>query len=119
MTCTPRPPCPASTASATTPWIWPATSASARPIDRVLAAAEDAYFTAAGEAFWAEAGRIARDRAAQVRGRFERGDRVALEHTDDPHTRLRPGDEGTVTRYDPGPASSTSAGTAEAPCPCS
>jgi hypothetical protein len=36
-----------------------------------------------------------------VRGRFERGDRVALEHTGDPHTRLRPGDEGTVTRYDP------------------
>jgi hypothetical protein len=36
---------------------------------------------------------------ANVRGRFERGDRVALEHTDDPHTRLRPGDEGTVTRY--------------------
>ena len=34
--------------------------------------------------------------------RFQRGDRVALEHTDDPHTRLRPGDEGTVTRYDPG-----------------
>ena len=31
----------------------------------MLAAAEDAYFTAAGEAFWAEAGRIARDRAAQ------------------------------------------------------
>ena len=40
---------------------------------------------------------------ANVRGRFMRGDRVALEHTDDPHTRLRPGDEGTVTRYDPGP----------------
>ena len=40
---------------------------------------------------------------ADVRGRFERGDRVALEYTDDPHTRLRPGDEGTVTRYDPGP----------------
>ena len=40
---------------------------------------------------------------ANVRGRFERGDRVALEHTDDPHTRLRPGDEGTVTRYAPGP----------------
>jgi len=37
-----------------------------------------------------------------VRGRFERGDRVALEHTDDPDTRLRPGDEGTVTRYTPG-----------------
>lgn len=36
-----------------------------------------------------------------VRGRFERGDRVALVHTDDPDTRLRPGDEGTVTRYDP------------------
>ena len=41
------------------------------------------------------------DEAGGVRGRFERGDRVALEHTDDPHTRLRPGDEGTVTRYDP------------------
>ena len=37
-----------------------------------------------------------------VRGRFEPGDRVALEHTDDPDTRLRPGDEGTVTRYHPG-----------------
>ena len=37
-----------------------------------------------------------------VRGRFVRGDRVALEHTGDPDTRLRPGDEGTVTRYDPG-----------------
>ena len=36
------------------------------------------------------------------RSRFERGDRVALEHTDDPHTKLRPGDEGTVTRYAPG-----------------
>jgi Domain of unknown function (DUF4314) len=33
---------------------------------------------------------------------YERGDRVALEHTGDPHTRLRPGDEGTVTRYAPG-----------------
>jgi len=38
-----------------------------------------------------------------VRDRFVRGDRVALEFTGDPHTRLRPGDEGTVTRYDPGP----------------
>ncbi len=38
-----------------------------------------------------------------VRDRFERGDRVALEFTGDPHTRLRPGDEGTVTRYDRGP----------------
>jgi hypothetical protein len=40
-----------------------------------------------------------------VRSRFERGDRVALEHTDDPHTKLRPGDEGTVTRYDRNSAS--------------
>jgi hypothetical protein len=32
---------------------------------------------------------------------YRRGDRVALEHTGEPHTRLRPGDEGTVTRYDP------------------
>lgn len=40
---------------------------------------------------------------ANVRDRFMRGDRVALEHTGDPDTRLRPGDEGTVTRYDPGP----------------
>jgi hypothetical protein len=38
-----------------------------------------------------------------VRDRFTRGDRVALEHTGDSGTRLRPGDEGTVTRYDPGP----------------
>jgi hypothetical protein len=36
-----------------------------RSVERVLAAAEDAYFTGAGEAFWAEAERIARDRAAQ------------------------------------------------------
>ena len=46
------------------------------------------------------AGTTERDDGA--RGRFERGDRVALEHTDDPHTKLRPGDEGTVTRYAPG-----------------
>ncbi|MEO3780476.1 DUF4314 domain-containing protein [Micromonospora sp. B11E3] len=32
---------------------------------------------------------------------FRTGDRVALEHTSDPHTQLRPGDEGTVRRYDP------------------
>jgi len=38
-----------------------------------------------------------------VRDRFMRGDRIALEHTGDSGTRLRPGDEGTVTRYDPGP----------------
>ena len=29
------------------------------------------------------------------------GDRIALVATDDPHTRLRPGDQGTVTRWDP------------------
>jgi Domain of unknown function (DUF4314) len=33
--------------------------------------------------------------------RYQRGDRIALDHTDDPHTRLQPGDEGTVTSYDP------------------
>ncbi len=32
---------------------------------------------------------------------YRRGDRIALEYTTDPHTRLQPGDEGTVTRYDP------------------
>jgi len=31
---------------------------------------------------------------------YQRGDRIALERTTDPHTRLRPGDEGTVTGYD-------------------
>jgi hypothetical protein len=33
--------------------------------------------------------------------RWQRGDRVALVHTDDPDTRLRPGDQGTVTWWDP------------------
>jgi len=32
---------------------------------------------------------------------WQRGDRVALVATDDPDTRLRPGDQGTVTRWDP------------------
>jgi hypothetical protein len=32
---------------------------------------------------------------------YQRGDRIALKHTADPHTQLRPGDEGTVTSYDP------------------
>ena len=36
--------------------------------DSVLRTAEEAYFTAAAEAFWAEAGHIARDRAAQQPG---------------------------------------------------
>ena len=36
-----------------------------------------------------------------MREEFGRGDRVALERTDDPDTRLRPGDEGTVVGYDP------------------
>jgi len=35
---------------------------------------------------------------------YQRGDRIALEYTADLHTRLRPGDEGTVTSYDPGTA---------------
>jgi hypothetical protein len=32
---------------------------------------------------------------------YRRGDRIALECTGDPHTRLQPGDEGTVTGYHP------------------
>ena len=32
---------------------------------------------------------------------WRRGDRVALVRTDDPDTRLRPGDRGTVVRWDP------------------
>lgn len=32
---------------------------------------------------------------------YQRGDRIALVATDDPDTRLRPGDQGTVTRWDP------------------
>ena len=32
---------------------------------------------------------------------WQAGDRVALVHTGDPHTRLRPGDTGTVTGYHP------------------
>jgi hypothetical protein len=32
---------------------------------------------------------------------YQPGDRIALIRTDDPHTRLRAGDEGTVTGYDP------------------
>jgi Domain of unknown function (DUF4314) len=32
---------------------------------------------------------------------YQRGDRIALVRTDDPGTRLRPGDQGTVTRWDP------------------
>ena len=31
---------------------------------------------------------------------YRKGERVALEHTDDPHTRLQPGDEGSVVRHD-------------------
>ena len=29
---------------------------------------------------------------------YQRGDRIALVRTDDPDNRLRPGDQGTVTR---------------------
>ena len=32
---------------------------------------------------------------------YQPGDRIALVATDDPGTRLRPGDQGTVTRWDP------------------
>jgi hypothetical protein len=32
---------------------------------------------------------------------YQRGDRIALEHTTDPYTRLTPGTQGTVTGYDP------------------
>jgi len=32
---------------------------------------------------------------------YQRGDRIALVRSDDPCTRLRPGDQGTVTRWDP------------------
>lgn len=32
---------------------------------------------------------------------WQPGDRVALEHTDDPHTDLLPGDQGTVTAWHP------------------
>ena len=32
---------------------------------------------------------------------YQRGDRIALEHTTDPYTRLTPGTRGTVTGYDP------------------
>ncbi|MDX3205078.1 DUF4314 domain-containing protein [Streptomyces scabiei] len=31
---------------------------------------------------------------------YKNGDRIALVHTTDPHTQLRPGDEGTVQRFD-------------------
>lgn len=65
--------------------------------------------TAAGQALRAEAARTASDRATRagtdhpVSGQpgYQRGDRVALEYTSDPYTRLTPGDEGTVTGYDP------------------
>ncbi|MEU8299722.1 DUF4314 domain-containing protein [Micromonospora sp. NPDC048909] len=36
-----------------------------------------------------------------VQDNYRKGNRVALEYTTDSHTRLRPGDEGTVRRYDP------------------
>ena len=32
---------------------------------------------------------------------YQRGDRIALEHTTDPYTTLTPGTQGTVTGYDP------------------
>lgn len=39
-----------------------------------------------------------------VRDPYRPGDRIAFEETGDQSTRLRPGDEGTVTRYDPADA---------------
>lgn len=36
---------------------------------------------------------------------YQRGDRIALEYTDDPHTRLQPGDEGPSPATTPGTAS--------------
>jgi hypothetical protein len=31
---------------------------------------------------------------------YQRGERIELVHTDDPYTKLRPGDQGTVVRHD-------------------
>ena len=56
---------------------------------------------------------------ANVRDRFRRGDRVALEHTDDPTPGSGPATREPSPATTRDPASSTSAGTAEAPCPCS
>ncbi|MEU4166171.1 DUF4314 domain-containing protein [Streptomyces sp. NPDC026665] len=33
---------------------------------------------------------------------YKKGDRLALVHTTDPHTELKPGDQGTVTGFDAG-----------------
>ncbi|UUU31923.1 DUF4314 domain-containing protein [Streptomyces sp. CA-210063] len=33
---------------------------------------------------------------------YKKGDRIALVYTTDPHTQLKPGDEGTVQRFDVG-----------------
>ncbi|MEV7267911.1 DUF4314 domain-containing protein [Micromonospora aurantiaca] len=40
------------------------------------------------------------DRSETAMPSYEAGQRVALVHTDDPYTRLRPGDTGTVRRHD-------------------
>ncbi|MEU0962606.1 DUF4314 domain-containing protein [Micromonospora aurantiaca] len=40
------------------------------------------------------------DRSETAMTSYEAGQRVALVHTDDPYTRLRPGDTGTVRRHD-------------------
>ncbi|MFJ2081292.1 DUF4314 domain-containing protein [Micromonospora chokoriensis] len=40
------------------------------------------------------------DRSASTMASYEPGQRVALVHTSDPYTRLRPGDIGTVRRHD-------------------
>ena len=70
--------------------------------DRALAAAEDAELHRRRRSLLGRSQpHRPRPRHPGPRDRFQRGDRVALVHTGDPHTRLRPGDEGTVTRYDP------------------
>jgi hypothetical protein len=42
-----------------------------------------------------------RPRSAAGAAGWQPGDRIALIFTSDPYTRLRPGDQGTVTRWDP------------------
>jgi hypothetical protein len=49
---------------------------------------------------------------------YQRGDRIVLVHTGDPHTRLVPGTAGTVTGYDTGSGSSLWPGMTAAPWPC-
>jgi hypothetical protein len=54
-----------------------------------------------GDAMWYPPGHQAGDARTAPGATWRRGDRVVLVFTSDPHTRLRPGDTGTVTRWDP------------------